>query len=89
MLLLRAQVQIGEGRDLLVSQGDYPYSDFCGSTVCKTCLVKQRPYQQMAHLSDMTAIPTNFVRGSACIVCDRKHYIRSMLAATKDTIEAS
>lgn len=75
----------------MVSPGDYPSSDFCGSTVCKTCLVKQRPYQQMAHLSDMTAfnLPANFVRGSACIVCDRKHYIRSMLAATKDTIEAS
>jgi len=53
--------------------------------------VKQRPYQTVAHLSDMTTfnLPQNFLRGTVCMVCDRKFYIRAMLSATKDTIEAN
>jgi hypothetical protein len=47
------------------------YCEFCGWHVCRACLVKQRPYPSEKEGAK--------VRGTICMVCDRKHYIKDLL----------
>ncbi|TNV86584.1 hypothetical protein FGO68_gene4939 [Halteria grandinella] len=61
------------------------YCEFCGWHVCRACLVKQRPFpMQGDNVKEVVK-----QRGTICMVCDRKHYIKDSLQATLDTIEAN
>ena len=76
------------------SKSDIIFSDFCGTQVCKLCLVKSRPFRPNQNLNQSTySTKSNkhevAEKGMICIVCDRKHYIRNMLNASMEAIETN
>lgn len=52
------------------------FSEFCGKSVCKRCLVKKR------------AFPKDGSKyGESCIVCDRKFYIDELFAEFRNVLD--
>jgi hypothetical protein len=60
-------------------------SDFCGSPVCKTCLIKHRPFPSASR--SLSSDSSDVLKGHSCKVCDRKFYIKEIFKSSRLVIE--